>query len=139
MIAVPVKILGHRTRVVCTNESTLQQGNEHIRQVLLQYSFPPWALIRLHINFNHRHNTNQLQKSNNTQDNNNNRLNNNNNIFIVGLYFRELGKRFKKACNSLGVQVHFKGSNTICTLIVAPKDKDTICQKVGGFTISNAL
>ena len=33
-------------------------------------------------------------------------------------------------CNSLGIQVHFKGSNTICTLLIAPKDKDNICQKM---------
>ena len=34
-----------------------------------------------------------------------------------------------KTCNSLGIQVHFKGSNTIHTLLVVPKDKDPICQK----------
>ena len=45
-------------------------------------------------------------------------------------YFRVLSDGFKKTCNSLGVQVHFKGSNTIYTLLVAPKDKDIICQKV---------
>ena len=39
-------------------------------------------------------------------------------------------KGLKKAYNSLGIQVHFKGSNTICTLPVAPKDKDTMYQKV---------
>ena len=32
--------------------------------------------------------------------------------------------------NSSGIQVHFKGSNVIPTLLMAPKDKDNICQKV---------
>ena len=36
---------------------------------------------------------------------------------------------FKKTYSSIGIQVHFKGSNTICTLLMAPKDKDNICQK----------
>ena len=43
----------------------------------------------------------------------------------------DLGKRFKRTCNSLGVLVHFKGSNTIKTLLMAPKDRDDKLQKIG--------
>ena len=40
-------------------------------------------------------------------------------------------KRFEKICNSLGIQVHFNGNDTIQTLLMAPKDKDNMCQKSG--------
>ena len=56
---------------------------------------------------------------------------NNKNIFMVVPYMSGPSENFKKTCNSLEIQVHFKGCSTICILLVAPKDKDTICQKVG--------
>ena len=55
----------------------------------------------------------------------------NKNISMVVTYTRGLSGRFKKTCNSLGIQVHFKGSNTIHTFLMTPKDKDNTCQKCG--------
>ena len=92
---------------------------------------PPWNVNMLQIKFNHRHNTNQSQSTRHRQHNNNNARNNKKNIFMVVPYARGLSESFKKTWNSLGIQVYFKGSKTICTLLVVPKDKDTICQKVG--------
>ena len=37
----------------------------------------------------------------------------------------------KKICSRHGVQVYFKGGNTIKNLLMAPKDKDPIMKKVG--------
>ena len=79
--------------------------------------------------FNHRHYSNQSQKTYNRQHNND--RTDNKNIFVVVPYTRGLGERLKKACNSLGIQVNSKGSNTFCSLLVASKDKDTICSKSG--------
>ena len=42
-----------------------------------------------------------------------------------------LGEKFKRTCNKKGIEVHFKGSNTIKDLLMAPKDKDTKLQKSG--------
>ena len=53
------------------------------------------------------------------------------NIFIVVPYPRGLSESFKNVCGKVGVQVHFKGSNTIKDLLVAPKDKETITNKGG--------
>ena len=50
-------------------------------------------------------------------------------MFIVVPYRRGLSEKFKKTCSSLGIQVHFKGNNTIQTIGMAPKDKDNMCQK----------
>ena len=36
---------------------------------------------------------------------------------------------FKTICGKRGVQLHFKGGNTIRSILVAPRDKDNIMQK----------
>ena len=61
--------------------------------------------------------------------NNNNTVSSNKNIFTVVPYTRGLSEKFKRICNSLGIQVHFKGNNTIQTLVMDPKDN--IFQKSG--------
>ena len=35
-----------------------------------------------------------------------------------------IGKKFRKLCKRKGIQVHFKGTNTLRTLLGSPKDKD---------------
>ena len=42
-----------------------------------------------------------------------------------------MGKKFKKTCNRKGIQVYFKGTNTIRSLLMAPKDRDNKLQKNG--------
>ena len=66
-----------------------------------------------------------------THNNNNNSGTNNKNIFIVVPYIQGLGERFKRTCNSKGIQVHFKGTITIKTLLMAPKYRDNKLQKSG--------
>ena len=50
------------------------------------------------------------------------------NQFITNLtvvpYIHGLGERFKRTCNNLGTQVHFRGTSNIKTLLMAPKDRD---------------
>ena len=58
--------LAHRARVVCTSQSTLKQEKDHIRQALLRWSYPSWALNRLYTKINHRFNTNWNQRADNT-------------------------------------------------------------------------
>ena len=40
-------------------------------------------------------------------------------------------ENFEDICGKVGVQVHFKGANTVNKLLVAPKDKGSICN-IGG-------
>ena len=54
------------------------------------------------------------------QDNNPNKRN----ITIVVPYMSGTGEKFKTLCKSKGIQVHFKGSKTLRTLLGNPKDKD---------------
>ena len=58
-------------------------------------------------------------------------MNNNRNITIVVPYIQDTGEKFKKVCQAKGIQVHFKGTNTLKTLLVTPKAKDHKLNKSG--------
>ena len=53
------------------------------------------------------------------------------NITIVVPYIKGTSEMFKRICKSNGIQVHFKGTNTLRTQLVNPKDKDPKLQKSG--------
>ena len=88
---------------------------------------------KLQHNFECRHyNSSEPNSTDNQQNNNHNNNGTNNhkkNISMVVPYIQGLGEKLKRTCNKKGIQVHFKGSNTIKTLLMAPKDKDTKLQK----------
>ena len=46
-------------------------------------------------------------------------------------YIKGIGEKFKKICNKQGIRVHFKGTNTVKQLLMAPKDKDPKLTKSG--------
>ena len=48
-----------------------------------------------------------------------------------GTYIHGLGQRFKRTCNNMRIQVHLMGRNSIKTLLMAPKDRDSKLQKNG--------
>ena len=50
---------------------------------------------------------------------------------MVVPYHQGLGERIKRTYNKFGVQVFFKGRQTIRSLLIAPKDKDPITNKSG--------
>ena len=107
---------------------------EHTRKVLQAYNFPPWALNTLQNKFNCKHNIPNGQTSTDNQPNNKNNCVTNNkskNISIVVPCIHGLGERFKRTCNDLGIQVHFKGTNIMIILLMAPKDRDNKLQKSG--------
>ena len=53
------------------------------------------------------------------------------NPYIVVPYYKGLSESLKRTCNKYGVQVYFKGGNTIRSLLMAPKDKDPMLKKSG--------
>ena len=50
---------------------------------------------------------------------------------MVVPYQQGLSERFKNTCQKDGVQVHFKGGQTLKDLLMNPKDKDPITNKSG--------
>ena len=130
--------LAHRTKVVSHNQKSLQKELDHLRKALQACHFPTWTLNRLQQRFECKHQTNnetscmdiQLNNTNNTATSSSNN-NNNNNISIEALYIHGLGERFKRTYNNKGIKVHFKSTNTIKTLLTAPKDRDNKLKKSG--------
>ena len=129
--------LAHRTKVVSSIQASLTKEMEHIKMALHACHFPTHALNRFQYNFECRHYKNNEPSSTDSQHNNshNNSGTSNNdsnrNISMVVPYIQGFGVKFKRTCNKKGIQVHFKGSNTIRTWHMAPKDKDTKLQKSG--------
>ena len=56
---------------------------------------------------------------------------------IVIIYYEGISESMKKTCSEYGVEVYFKGGNTIKNLLMAPKDQDTIQKKVESYTDTN--
>ena len=104
--------LAHRAKIVSHNQEELNNELEHIRKALQACQFPHWALKQLQHKFNRKQNQDSNHNTNSTNiDNSNN--NNHKNITIVVPYIQGIGEKFKKACNSRDIQVHFKGTNTL--------------------------
>ena len=126
----------HRVKVVSSNQPSLLKELDDIKTALQACHFPTWALNKLQHNFECRHyikndSSSPNSQHNNNQDNNGTSNNNNRILSIVVPYVQELGEKFKRTCNKKGIQVHFMGSNTVKTLVMAPKDMDTKLQKSG--------
>ena len=68
--------------------------------------------------------THPNQPTTNNNSNNNSPANNKKNITIVVPYMPNTGEKFRKLCKKKGIQVHFKGTNTLRTALGNPKDKD---------------
>ena len=82
--------------------------------------------------FECKNNSNQEPRPiGNPPNNGNNNNNNNRNISILVPCIQGIGEKFKTIFNNKGIQVHFKCTNTIKTLLMAPKDKDSKLQKSG--------
>ena len=77
----------------------------------------------------------QQQPANNNSQNNNNKNQDNNpnkrNITLVVPFIPGTSEKFKKLCKAKGIQVHYKGTNTLRTMLGNPKDKDPKSNKSG--------
>ena len=100
----------------------------HIKTALHHCQFPAWALNQWEHKFNH---PNQASTTNNTNTNNNPANNNNYKTTIVVPYISNTADKFKKLCKRRGIQVHFKGTNTLRTALGNPKDKDPKANQTG--------
>ena len=94
----------------------------HIKTALQHCQFPSWALNQWHHKFTHPHHPTTTTTS--PSNNNNPDDDNKNKVTIVVPYIPNTGEKFKKLCKKKGIQVHFKGTNTLRTALGNPKDKD---------------
>ena len=122
-------ILAHRAKIVSSNQEALDQELLHIRKALQACQFPNWVLNQLQCKFQRNHQPNQ--DNNHKSNSANHNSTNNRNITIVVPYLQGTGEKFKKVCKSKGIQIHFKGTNILRTLVVTPKDKGPKLHKSG--------
>ena len=102
----------------------LLQEEEHLFRALTRCKYPTWAIKRARMRSQNSNNirtrrTNQTGQKNKTD------------LYMVVPYYQGLSERIKRSCNKFGVQVFFKGGQTIRNLLMAPKDKDPITNKSG--------
>ena len=120
-----VGTLHHRAKTICSSPKLLQHEEKHLHQALTRCGYPEWALKRAKITSKNR----KEKKQKNIAKDNSNSLTQK--PYMVVPYFKGVSESLKKICGKHGVQVYFKGGNTIKTLLMAPKDKDPILRKSG--------
>ena len=116
--------LHYRANTICSSPELLQQEEQHLKEVLTKCKYPVQALNRVKIRMKTPAHKNQ-QKNKGCM-NGNQKQN-----YIVVPYYKGLRESLKRTCQKYGVQVYFKGGNTIKSLMMAPKDKDPLMKKSG--------
>ena len=117
-----INTLRHRAKTVCSNHHLLKEEDDHLNRAHSNCRYPAWALNRAKINTMNS-NKNKNRKTYSTT--------NNKKPYIVVPYVKGLSESCKNICRRHGIEMHFKGANTIRQLLVHPKDKDDILKKGG--------
>ena len=112
-----INTLRHRAKTVCSTKQLLTEEEDHLYNALRRCKYPLWAGNRTNI---------KKKQRNNNQGNNNIKK-----PYIVVPYMKGLGETCKNICRIYGVEVYFRGGNTLRDLLVNPKDRDTILKKSG--------
>ena len=122
-----VNTLHHRAKAVSSNQQLLKDEEEHLQKVLTQTKYPTWApnRVKMRIKAPSRQ---ELKRGDNTNANN---TTGNKKPYMVLPYVKGLSESMKNICNKHGVQVYYKGGNTIKGLLMAPKDKNYLIKKSG--------
>ena len=119
--------LYHRATTICSNPTLLHEEEQHLFNALKKCKYPTWAIKGAKLKSqNHTETNKEEQQTKKAQDSNNNQ-----NLYMVVPYHQGLGERVKKTCSKYGVQVYFKGGQTIKSLLMASKDNDPINSKSG--------
>ena len=119
-----INTLKHWARTVCSNQQMLKK-EDHLNKALNNCKYPTWALNRANI----RSKKNTRARKNNI--NTNSSENKKNKPYIVVPYMKGLSESCKNICSKHGIEMYFKGGNTIKELLMHPKDRDNILQKRG--------
>ena len=122
-----VNTLHHGDRAVCSNQQLLKDEEEHLQKVLTENKYPIWALNRVKMKIS-APSRQELKRRDYTNANN---TTGNKKPYMVLPYVKGLSESMKNICNKHGLQVYYKGGNTIKGLLMVPKGKDHIIKKSG--------
>ena len=120
-----VSTLHHRAKAVCSTQKLLDEEENHLQRVLTENKYPNSALNRVKnkIKAPTKQDLKRREQTNNIKGQNK--------PYMILPYVRGLSESMKNICSKHGVQVHYRGGNTIKGLLMAPKDKDHITKKGG--------
>ena len=122
-----IDTLHHRGETICSSPPLLQQEEKYLHKALQEMYMPCMGSAQSKIKSKGSVN----KKRRDATKAGHNKKNNNQKPCMVVPYYRLLSEGLKKVCSRHGVQVYFKGGNTIKNLLVAPKDQDPILKKCG--------
>ena len=118
-----INTLKHRARTACSNQQLLKKEEDHHNKALYNCKYPTWDLNRA--NFKNKKNIRNKKNTNINSSENENKP------YIVVPYMKGLSESCKNICSKHGIEMYFKGGNTIKDLLMCPKDRDNILQKKG--------
>ena len=113
-----INTLTHRAKAVCSNSKLLEEELKHLHGVLYQCKYPKWPINKVLIQQEHRTGNRRDQDRNTSQTQKK--------CHAVVPYTKGLCESYKTICSKYGVQVYFKGGNTLKILLMFPKDKEAI-------------
>ena len=124
--------LFHRANTICPTPQLLQEEEEHLFKTLSRCKYPTWAIKRAKMKSQNQNirGTRRTQTGQNT---------NQNNLYMVVPYHQGLSERIKRTCNKFGVQVYFKGGQTIKASLWLQRTRILSQAKVESFTDTNAV
>ena len=113
---------------------------EHLRKALPNCKYPKWALDKVEKRLTRS--SSEVNDGTNSQgtagtQSVTNEVKTKGHIVIP--YTQGLCKSMKKICGRYGIQTHTKGNSNIKNLLVSPKDKDPMVNKVGPYTGSSVV
>ena len=112
-----INTLAHRALTISSTPELAEQELQHLEKVLMQCKYPTWAIRKIF--------RNHQQKKKKPTPNNRYPAK----CHIVVPYSQGIGESVKNICKKHGVDVHFKGGQTLKNILVSPKDKDNITSK----------
>ena len=112
-----INTLTHRAHTICSTPELAEKELQHLEQVLGVCKYSKWDIKKIF-------NKHQMKEKKQTP-----RTKYLAKCHIVVPYTEGIGESLKKICKKHGVDMHFKGGQTVKNILVSPKDKDSITSK----------
>ena len=101
-----INTLTHRAKAVCSNSKLLEEELKYLHEVLHQSKYPQLAINKVLKKQEHKRTRNRRVQGRNTSQTQKK-------LYIVVPYTKGLCESYKTICSKYGVQVYFKGGNTL--------------------------
>ena len=108
-----INTLSQRAHTICSTKL----AEKHLEQVLGQWKYPKWAIKKI---FKKQQSKEKKQTPTTKHPAK---------CHIVSPYTQGICESLKNICKKHGVDVHFKGGQTLKNILVSPKDKDIMTNK----------